>query len=83
MASYVNHLWGKITSFSSRILCLSFTSNMLAGRRLALATGLALATRATMATSLHTYSGKTIAGGSLSMEALAGKPVIMLNVASR
>ena len=27
-------------------------------RRLALATGLALATRATMATSLHTYSGK-------------------------
>lgn len=56
---------------------------MLAGRRLALATGLALATRATMATSLHTYSGRTIAGGSLSMEALAGKPVIMLNVASR
>ena len=53
------------------------------GRRLALATGLALATRATMATSLHTYSGKTIAGGSLSMESLAGKPVIMLNVASR
>ena len=52
-------------------------------RRLALATGLALATRATMATSLHTYSGKTIAGGSLSMESLAGKPVIMLNVASR
>ena len=52
-------------------------------RRLALATGIALATRSTMATSLHTDSGKTIAGGSLSMDSLAGKPVIMLNVASR
>ena len=44
--------------------------------------GLALA-RSTMATSLHTFSGQTIAGGSLSMGALAGKPVVMLNVASR
>ena len=51
--------------------------------RFALATGIALATRSTMATSLHTFSGKTIAGGSLSMDSLAGKPVIMLNVASR
>ena len=38
----------------------------------------------------HSYSTRTphlapqtIAGGSLSMESLAGKPVIMLNVASR
>ena len=43
---------------------------------------LALATRA-MGTSIHTYAGKTIAGDELSMSALAGKPVLMLNVASR
>ena len=54
-------------------------SNMLRSLRIG---SLALATRA-MGTSIHTYAGKTIAGDELSMSALAGKPVLMLNVASR
>jgi len=36
-----------------------------------------------MASSIHTFSGKTMTGSTLSMGDLAGKPVLMLNVASR
>ena len=64
------------------------SATALAGARrpmvpLALGASFVTASASSAAGSLHTFTGKTIAGSALSLSDLAGKPVLMLNVASR
>ena len=69
---------------ASRLRLSATTSVARAAVPLALGASLTTASASNAAgTSLHSFTAKTIGGSALSMSDLAGKPVLMLNVASR